>query len=82
MSILPVSGRCIGAAVVSPKHANFIINEGGASAADVEALIGQVVTTVRRETGVALRREVRIVGEAGSIEGTSPDAASRPGEGT
>ena len=52
-----------GGAVVSAKHANFIINEGGASAHDIEALIRHVQETVQRVHGVALVPEVRIVGE-------------------
>jgi UDP-N-acetylmuramate dehydrogenase len=52
-----------GGAVVSPKHANFIINEGGATASDIEALIHHVQATVQRVHGVALVPEVRIIGE-------------------
>lgn len=55
----------VGAACVSSKHANFIINMGSASASDIEALIGQVRDTVEREHGVRLIPEVRIVGEHG-----------------
>ena len=54
----------IGAAQVSPKHANFIINTGGASAADIEALISCVQQQVEKHTGVCLQPEVRITGEA------------------
>ncbi len=57
--------RC-GGAVVSEKHANFIINDGSATAADIEALIHQVRSRVREETGVELEPEVRIIGEAGA----------------
>ncbi len=57
-----LKGRRIGAAVVSERHANFIVNQGGASAADIEALIELVVETVEREQGVRLEPEVRIVG--------------------
>jgi UDP-N-acetylmuramate dehydrogenase len=57
-----LKGHCIGKACVSEKHANFIINTGGATAAEIEALIAEVATTVKRETGIELRREVRIVG--------------------
>jgi len=61
-----LKGFRIGGAEVSPKHANFIINADGASAADIEALIDHVQTTVLERDGVLLRHEVRIVGEAGS----------------
>lgn len=58
-----LKGRRIGGAVVSDKHANFIINDAGARAADVEALIAAVVEEVERRQGVRLEPEVRIVGE-------------------
>jgi UDP-N-acetylmuramate dehydrogenase len=58
-----LKGHCQGAACVSEKHANFIVNTGGAKAADVEALIQLVAETVQAKQGVALRREVHIVGE-------------------
>jgi len=53
----------IGGAVVSEKHANFIINDGTASAADIEELINYVQQHVLKETGVELKPEVHIVGE-------------------
>ncbi len=53
-----------GGAVVAEKHANFILNEGGATARDIEGLIRHVQETVRRVHGVALVPEVRIIGEA------------------
>ena len=59
-----LKGFAVGAAQVSTKHANFIVNLGGARAADIEAVIGHVERTVREKTGVALVREVRIVGGA------------------
>jgi UDP-N-acetylmuramate dehydrogenase len=59
-----LKGRRVGGAEVSTKHANFIINTGDATARDIEALIGLVRDTVKRETGVELEQEVRIVGEA------------------
>lgn len=58
-----LKGHRIGGAVVSDKHANFIINDAGARAADVEALIGKVVEEVERLQGVRLEPEVRIIGE-------------------
>ncbi|MGH8677573.1 MAG: UDP-N-acetylmuramate dehydrogenase [Burkholderiales bacterium] len=60
--------RC-GGAMVSPKHANFIINLGDASANDIETLIGCVQKKVKREFGVELEREVRIVGDNVAGEG-------------
>ncbi len=60
-----LKGWRIGNACVSEKHANFIINLGGASASDIEALITHVRDTVQRRHGVSLIPEVRIVGEHG-----------------
>lgn len=59
-----LKGRQIGGAQVSPKHANFIVNADGATAADIESLINEVRATVEKETGIRLHPEVRIVGEA------------------
>ncbi|HUF19572.1 MAG TPA: UDP-N-acetylmuramate dehydrogenase [Burkholderiales bacterium] len=59
-----LKGLRIGGAMVSTKHANFIVNLGDAAAADIERLIDTVQTLVHRETGVMLHREVLIVGEA------------------
>ena len=60
-----LKGCCIGGACVSEKHANFIINTGDASAADIEQLIEKVAATVKQQHGVSLHREVHIIGEAG-----------------
>ena len=59
-----MKGRRVGDAEVSQKHANFIINTGAATAADVEALIEQIRREVEADSGVELELEVRIVGEA------------------
>jgi UDP-N-acetylmuramate dehydrogenase len=59
-----LKGFRIGDASVSAKHANFIINHGAARAADVEALIHHVQSTVAQVHGIALITEVRIVGVA------------------
>ena len=53
-----------GGAMVSPRHANFIINDGTACAADIECLIGRVQALVQERTGILLSPEVKIVGEA------------------
>lgn len=58
-----LKGVRMGGAEVSTKHANFIVNPGDAKAVDIERLIGQVQETVRERTGIALVREVLIVGE-------------------
>lgn len=63
-----LKGECIGGACVSQKHANFIINTGDATAADIEALIARVAAEVEARCGVQLEREVRIVGEARGAE--------------
>ena len=57
-----LKGYTVGSAQVSLRHANFIVNKGGASAADIEAVIDHVQATVLTKWGVALVREVRIVG--------------------
>ncbi len=57
-----LKGFRIGGAVVSPKHANFIVNAGNAMAADIEAVIEAVRETVKRQTGTELEQEVRIIG--------------------
>lgn len=60
-----LKGYRIGGAEVSPKHANFIINCGNATATDIEELIAHVRHTVIEAHGIELLHEVRIVGEAG-----------------
>jgi UDP-N-acetylmuramate dehydrogenase len=59
-----LKGRRIGGAAVSDKHANFIINDGDATAHDIEQLILHVQKTVAEKHGIKLHTEVRIVGEA------------------
>jgi len=59
-----LKGYRIGGAEVSTKHANFIINRGGATAADIESVIDHVRQTVAAFHGVQLEHEVHIVGEA------------------
>jgi UDP-N-acetylmuramate dehydrogenase len=59
-----LKGFTIGAAQVSPRHANFIVNLGAATAADIEAVVDHVQAEVLAKTGIELIREVRIVGEA------------------
>ena len=57
-------GTSIGNASVSDKHANFIVHDGDASAADIEGLITHVARVVQDATGIVLQPEVKIIGEA------------------
>ncbi|WP_428623427.1 UDP-N-acetylmuramate dehydrogenase [Sedimenticola sp.] len=59
-----LKGAVMGGAQVSEKHANFIINRGDATAADIEAMIRQVKERVKATSGVELITEVHIVGDA------------------
>ena len=61
-----LKGYRVGGAAVSTKHANFIVNLGGASAADVLAVARHVREVVRERTGVDLEPEVRVIGEPGA----------------
>lgn len=56
-------GARVGGAQVSPVHSNFLVNTGGATAADFLALAALVINAVRKTSGVTLEEEVRIVGE-------------------
>jgi len=64
-----LKGRVIGDAKISDKHANFIVNRGGARAADIEALILLAERSVKEKFGITLEREVRIVGESDAGSG-------------
>jgi UDP-N-acetylmuramate dehydrogenase len=59
-----LKGHRVGNAQVSLKHANFILNLGGASSGDVEDLIAHIQSTVERKFSVRLETEVIILGEA------------------
>jgi UDP-N-acetylmuramate dehydrogenase len=54
-----LKGKRIGGAAVSPMHANFIVNQGAATAQDVEALAAFVQNTVKKRHGIDLEMEVR-----------------------
>jgi UDP-N-acetylmuramate dehydrogenase len=72
-----LKGYRIGEAVVSEKHANFIVNEGKAHASELEQLILHVQSTVQEVYGITLEPEVRIIGEAaGRIASSDASAAS------
>jgi UDP-N-acetylmuramate dehydrogenase len=57
---LGLKGTRRGGAVVSPRHANFVVNDHGATAADVLELLDLVRETVRREAGIELELEVKV----------------------
>jgi len=58
-----LKGYKIGGCYISTKHANFIVNEGGATSADIEELIRHVQNVVKAKFDVNLETEVRIIGE-------------------
>ena len=58
-----LKGTRVGKAVASPLHGNFIVNEGGAKASDVRALIEKVQVEVKRRFGAELETEVEMVGK-------------------
>lgn len=60
---LGLKGRRIGRAAVSDVHANFIVNEGGATAREVLDLVAEIRETAQRERGVQLELEVKVIGE-------------------
>ncbi|MDO9366883.1 MAG: UDP-N-acetylmuramate dehydrogenase [Methylotenera sp.] len=58
-----LKGYIIGGAQVSERHANFIVNVGGATALDIELLIKHIRDTVLEQQGVLLQQEVKVLGE-------------------
>ena len=58
-----LKGKKIGGAMISPKHANYIVNTGGATANDVLALMEMAKEKVRAETGIVLEPEIKVVGD-------------------
>lgn len=58
-----LKGATIGGAAVSEKHSGFVINKGGATAEDILNLISHIQSEVKKQFGVELHPEVRIIGE-------------------
>ena len=58
-----LKGYIMGGAQVSEKHANFIVNIGGANALDIELLIQHMRDTVQEQQGVTLQQEVKVIGD-------------------
>ena len=63
LELCGLKGHRIGGAVISPKHANFIENAGGATSADCVALMVEARRRAHEQFGVVLEREVALVGE-------------------
>lgn len=78
MEAAGLKGKQIGGAAISERHANFIVNRGGATATDILALIDTAREAVLRTAGIALELEIRVVGDPSGIgstgrgEGVSP----------
>jgi UDP-N-acetylmuramate--alanine ligase len=62
---LGLKNLCVGKARVSEVHGNFIVNDGGATAAEMLELIEKIKATARTKRGIELETEVQIVGETG-----------------
>jgi len=60
-----LKGHSVGGAQVSPMHANYFVNTGNATAADVRALILEVQDAVEAQFGVRLEPEVKLIGSWG-----------------
>ena len=58
-----LKGYTVGGAQISTKHAGFVVNVGGATAADVLQLIKDVQTKIKAGVGVELQPEVLVIGE-------------------
>jgi UDP-N-acetylmuramate dehydrogenase len=57
-----LKGKRVGGAMISPKHANYIVNTGGARAKDILALMELAREKVREETAIELEPEIRVIG--------------------
>ncbi len=60
---LGLKGTCVGAARISQEHGNFLVNDGGATAKDVLALIDILKVKAKAERGIELHTEVEVIGE-------------------
>jgi len=67
-----LKGYRVGGAEISPKHANYFVNTGGASAADVRALIRHAQAVVHQRFGAELETEVKLIRPDGGAEAPPP----------
>jgi UDP-N-acetylmuramate dehydrogenase len=77
---LGLKGTRMGGAMISPKHANFIVNTGLASARDVRQLAQLIRRRVREERGIELRYEVEFVGDWPDDDGAGAQVSDRADE--
>jgi UDP-N-acetylmuramate dehydrogenase len=63
-----LKGKRVGNAQISEKHANFIVNLGGAKASDISTLVDLARRTVHQNTGVLLELEVKLIGFANEVK--------------
>jgi UDP-N-acetylmuramate dehydrogenase len=68
LELCGLKGHTVGGALISPKHANFIENAGGAHTADALALMAEARRRARERFGVELRHEVELLGPIGLDE--------------
>ena len=73
-----LKGHRIGGAMVSMLHANFIVNDRGATASDIRNLITHVRRTVRERFGVHLQLEVKVVGDEAFLAEAGPASPAGP----
>jgi UDP-N-acetylmuramate dehydrogenase len=73
-----LKGYRVGGAEVSPMHANYFVNAGEATAADVHGLIEHVQREVETRFGVRLEPEVKLIGPGGEYLNPDPPAGSSP----
>ncbi|MCF8120350.1 MAG: UDP-N-acetylmuramate dehydrogenase, partial [Deltaproteobacteria bacterium] len=59
-----LKGKRVAGAMISKRHANFIVNTGGATASDILALMNLIQQEVKRISGIQLEPEIRILGES------------------
>ncbi len=69
-----LKGFRVGGAEISPKHANYFVNTGGATAADIRVLIAHAQATVHEQFGATLETEVKLIRPDGSTD-THPSPA-------
>lgn len=72
-----LKGEVIGGAAISQRHANFIVNRGGATAADVRALVTLATDRVAHHSGLQLEPEIALVGFERSPHATAATDANR-----